>query len=810
MTTTARTRWLLLLIAFVFIGLLAGGTWFYREQGQYVRREVEQELNTIAKLKVNEIVRWRRERIADAMILLKSPYFVAGAKRYLSEPSPEDAEFMLPRFQSLCDHNGYRDVLLVTLGGDIHLSRSGVTDRLHDYVLSVLPQVQQAGVPALVDLHEEGVVPVPHLSVVSPINNHGAVVLVCDATDFLYPLINLWPKPSKSAETLLVRREGEHVLFLNNLRHQSNTALKLSIPLTQTNVPAVMAVMGQEGVVYGADYRGIEVVSVLKPVPGSPWFMVSKMDVEEAFAGWRFRAILILSLMLTGLLAMTAVAAVVWHQNEAARFSALLREEKSRHETEERYRVTLMSVGDGVIVTDVEGRVRLMNPVAEELTGWSAKEARGESLEKIFNIVNEETRKPVENPVDRVVQEGVVIGLANHTVLIARDGTERAIADSGAPIRGDGGELVGVVLVFRDQTAERSVERAVEVERNNIKAIMAASPVGLLVLDDKECITDANPAAERVLGRKLADLKNRRCGDFIACPHRHDDPRGCGNTPECPTCPLLSAIRETLSTGRGVFDREAEVQAETAGEASRWLRFSVEVVTLSGKPHAVMALDDITAAKRASEDVKMLLDQGEKDRMALLGILEDQQRARSALQESERQLKRAQQIARMGNWSWDIKGRKLAWSDELRQIWGVADDFPLTEESLNAFIHPDDREKNAHEVWAFLKEKSVLDFEFRIIRSDGETRHLHQVAELMRDPDGQPLRAFGVIQDVTEQRKTDAAVREQLDELRRWHKAMQGREARVIELKREVNELLVKLGEPAKYTSADVPREGAS
>lgn len=810
MTTTAKTRWLLLLIALVFIGLLAGGTWFYREQEQYVRREVEQELNTIAELKAGEIARWRRERIADAMILLRSPYFVAGAKRYLSEPKPEDAEFMLPRFKSLCDYNGYEDVLLVTPDGDVRLSRSGVEGRLHDSSLPALSQALQAQAPVLVDLHGEGPVEAPHLSVVAPINNHGAVVLVCDATDFLYPLINLWPKPSESAETLLVRREGDHVLFLNELRHQSNTALKLSIPLTQTNVPAVMAVLGQEGVAYGADYRGLEVVSVLKPVPDSPWFMISKMDMEEAFAGWRFRAILILGLILTGLLTVTAAAAVVWHQNETAQLAALLREEKARHETEERYRVTLMSVGDGVIVTDVEGHVRLMNPVAEELTGWSAEDARGKSLEKVFNIVNEETRKPVENPVDRVVQEGVVVGLANHTVLIARDGTERTIADSGAPIRSDGGELVGVVLVFRDQTQEREVERAVEVERNNIRAIIAASPVGLLVLDQDERITEANAAAERLLGRKLADLKNRRCGDFIACPHRHEDPRGCGNSPDCETCPLLSSIREVLATGHAVLDREAKIQPAKTGAGPRWLRFSVEGVTLGGNPHAVMALDDITDAKRVAEEVKDLLAQGEKDRLALLGILEDQQKARNALQESERQLKKAQQIARMGDWAWDIREHRLVWSDALRRIWGVAEDFSLTEGSLNVLIHPDDREKNANEVWAFLKEGAVLDFEFRIVRPDGETRYLHQVAELMRDSDGQPVRAFGVMQDVTEQRKTDAAVREQLDELRRWHKAMQGREARIIELKREVNDLLMKLGQATKYASADAPGDLAS
>ncbi len=803
MTTTARTRWLLLLITIFFIGLLAGGIWFYHDQERYVRGEVEQELNTIAELKAGEIVRWRRERLADAMVLLNSPYFVAGATRYLDEANPEDAEAVLSRFNALCDNYGYRDMLLVTPDGEARLSRSGVGGRLHDYALSVLSQAQQLRDPVLVDLHGEGPVEAPHLSVIAPINNHGAVVLVCDATDFLYPLINLWPKPSRSAETLLVRREEDRVLFLNELRHQSNTALKLSIPLTQTNVPAVMAVMGQEGVVYGPDYRGREVVSVLKPVSDSPWFMVSKMDVEEAFVEWRFRAILILSLMLTGLLAMTAAAAVVWHQNEASQLAALLREEKARHETEERYRVTLMSVGDGVIVTDVGGHVRLMNPVAEELTGWSAEEARGESLEKIFNIVNEETRKPVENPVDRVVQEGVVVGLANHTVLIARDGTERTIADSGAPIRSDGGELVGVVLVFRDQTKEREVERAVEVERNNIRAIIAASPVGLLVLDQDERITEANPAAERLLGRKLADLKNRRCGDFIACPHREKDPAGCGHTPECATCPLLSSVREVLETGRAVLNREAEIQPAKTGAGSRWLRFSVEAVTLDGRQHAVMALDDITEAKQSSLEVARLLAQGEKDRLALLGILEDQQKARSALQESERQLKKAQQIARMGDWTWDIRERNLRWSEELRRIWGIPEDFALTEESINLMVHPDDREQNAHEVWTFLKSGTSMDFEFRIVRPDGATRYLHQVAELVRDSDGQPVRAFGIMQDVTEQRKTDAANREQLDELRRWHKAMQGREARIIDLKREVNELLVKAGQAARYGSAE-------
>jgi PAS domain S-box-containing protein len=115
---------------------------------------------------------------------------------------------------------------------------------------------------------------------------------------------------------------------------------------------------------------------------------------------------------------------------------------------------TLSSIGDGVIVTDAEGCVTFLNPQAERLTGWTDEDARGQRLPAVFRIVNEETRAAVENPVDQVLRLNSVVGLANHTVLIAKDGPERAIEDSAAPIRVDG-RLFGVVLVFRDATERR-------------------------------------------------------------------------------------------------------------------------------------------------------------------------------------------------------------------------------------------------------------------------------------------------------------------------------------------------------------------
>jgi PAS domain S-box-containing protein len=148
----------------------------------------------------------------------------------------------------------------------------------------------------------------------------------------------------------------------------------------------------------------------------------------------------------------------------AALLAALLRRalaaEGRRRESEERLRVTLRSIGDAVIATDPHGAVVFMNPVAEALTGWSEPEARGRALDEVFRIVNAETREVAESPAARVLREGMAVGLANHTVLIARDGREVQIDDSGAPIQDAGGALMGVVLVFRDVAEREAAEAA--------------------------------------------------------------------------------------------------------------------------------------------------------------------------------------------------------------------------------------------------------------------------------------------------------------------------------------------------------------
>ena len=133
--------------------------------------------------------------------------------------------------------------------------------------------------------------------------------------------------------------------------------------------------------------------------------------------------------------------------------------EKKLREQRELLQVTLESIGDAVIATDIEGKINFINPTAEKITGWTIEEAEGRQLEEVFRIVNEETREPIESPFEAIKREGITVGLANHTMLISKDGGEIPIEDSGAPIKDDNGKVIGAILVFHDVTARRLAER---------------------------------------------------------------------------------------------------------------------------------------------------------------------------------------------------------------------------------------------------------------------------------------------------------------------------------------------------------------
>jgi PAS domain S-box-containing protein len=180
---------------------------------------------------------------------------------------------------------------------------------------------------------------------------------------------------------------------------------------------------------------------------------------------------------------------------------------------QEWFRVTLASIGDGIIASDPEGHVTYMNAVAERLTGWTNDTARGMPLADVFRIVNETTRQPVDNPAGLVIRSGRILGLANHTLLISRDGSEYPIMDSAAPILDDAGGILGVVLVFRDVGDQRRAEEAIAEQREWFETTLESIGDAVIATDVRGRIVFMNPVAEHLTGRRLDAARDRMCSD---------------------------------------------------------------------------------------------------------------------------------------------------------------------------------------------------------------------------------------------------------------------------------------------------------
>jgi PAS domain S-box-containing protein len=257
------------------------------------------------------------------------------------------------------------------------------------------------------------------------------------------------------------------------------------------------------------------------------------------------------------------------------------------YEQREWLRVTLASIGDAVITTDTEGRVTFLNSTAETLTGWTHEDAAGQPLEAVFAIVSEESRQTVENPVARALREGLVVGLANHTLLIARDGTERPIDDSAAPIRNTQGQVAGCMLVFRDITERRRAERRVQHTLAYAEDILATVREPLLVLDQELRVQRANHSFYRSFGVTEAETVNRLVYEL-----------GNGQW----NIPRLRELLENVLPQNHVFDDfEVEHDFPVIGPKSMLLN-ARRVRQSDGAQDGLilLAIEDITERKRAA------------------------------------------------------------------------------------------------------------------------------------------------------------------------------------------------------------------
>jgi PAS domain S-box-containing protein len=264
--------------------------------------------------------------------------------------------------------------------------------------------------------------------------------------------------------------------------------------------------------------------------------------------------------------------------------------EKALRVNREWLRVTLNSIGDAVMTADTQGRITFLNPVAVALTGWELEEAAGQPVQEVFRIINEKTGKPAENIVHRVLQEGKIALLANNTALISREGRAIPIEDSAAPIMNNEGDLLGVVLIFRDVTEKRQAHEAVIRSKEEWERTFRSIPDLIAVLDDKHKVMRANPAMAQKLGLAPEECVGLPCHKVV---HGMDEP------PEF--CPHVHTLRDAS-------EHCAEVYNERLG--GHFVISTTPVFNDEGRTiGSVHVARDITERKRMEDELRRSRDE---------------------------------------------------------------------------------------------------------------------------------------------------------------------------------------------------------
>jgi PAS domain S-box-containing protein len=480
----------------VAIGFICFGVTYFRYESDRIRNDKYEDIATIAKLKADSIQEWREYRLIDVKRAAIGRLVKRDMARLFQDPTNLSTRASL-QIQLNINKKGtvYADTLFLDTKGHILLSDNPHPAPVDKATMKAIEVALKDRKEVLSDLFRDskGII---YIDAIAPIlDNSGQPIAITDlrskAADFLYPLIQSWPTPSKTAETFLVCREGDSVLFLNELRHRSNTALTLRFPLTDTHLPAVQAVLGNYGRIFDRDYRGVDVLAVTQLVPDSSWSIVAKVDADEVLAEVKYRAwVASIIAFLLILIAAGLIIIIYRNRQRVERRKA----EEALLESEEKFRTIFDRASDGILIAD---------PISKKfLQGNTAIcSMLGYTKEEIENLTINDIHPPED--ISRVLDEfkkqakGEKV-LAESLPVLRKDGSIFYADISSSPTTIGGVHyLVGI---FRDITDRKRAEEVLRESAEKYQRFFMTSRDCVFITSKDGNWIDMNNAAVELFG----------------------------------------------------------------------------------------------------------------------------------------------------------------------------------------------------------------------------------------------------------------------------------------------------------------------
>lgn len=504
------TPWLLIvLFVIVSASSILLGYLYYKSQKTRLLKDKNLELSAIADLKVSQIGQWRNERISDAVLIGENTPFIKLLYEYLHS---KDNSYLRPdiraSLKSVTRNSEYKNIILIDSTSKVRDYFPDKDTLMGDHLKALFPDLLKLKSGVLTDLHRTSNINHIHLDLIIPLINtwqkdssiFGILAIIIDPKEILYPLVQSWPVPGKTTESLLIRQEGDEILYLSELRFKKNSEMVLRKSLSEQKLPEAMAVGGVEGTLDGIDYRGAPVLAAMRKVPGSPWYMIAKVNHSEVFTALNEQMTMIIIIIILFILTIGLLLGILeWNEN--ARFYREKYETELDHQAlRKHFDYILKYANDIILLTDRNLVIIEANDRAFEAYQRDSKELIGMNLSKIRAPG---AVKELENE-SRILDEK---GYATYeTVHIRKDGTLMPVEISARKV-----EIEGVKYfqsICRDITERKSSEETLRASEERFRKIFEESPISIAMTGKDLAIIRANSAFCKMLGYGEEELKS--------------------------------------------------------------------------------------------------------------------------------------------------------------------------------------------------------------------------------------------------------------------------------------------------------------
>ena len=490
----------------IILIVLVLGYAYYKYQKDRTITEKENELSAIADLKVSQIEIWRKERLGDGNTIRDNAPFESQLTDYIKSGTSENREELLKWMTSLTVNFDYRSVLLLDKNLKVKLSVPAGDSITGANMRSFVPDLLKNHNVILSDLHTAAVVDFIHLDLLIPlfsINNidtitDGILLIRIDPERILYPIVTSWPTPGRTSESLIVRLENDSVLYLNNLRHQDNTALRLKIPVSDEHLPAASAVKGIEGSVQGKDYRDVPVLASLRKIPGSPWFLIVKTDREELFAPLKTEMFRVLIIIFLFIVTIGSMIVLLWRNQKISYYRGKYEVELDRLALIKHFDFILKYANDIILLMDQDFVIIEANDRALETYQYSRNELIGMSVKKIRAP---ETLLLFKDHIRLIEEKGFA---TYETIHRRKDKTDFPIEISARVVSIEGEKYFQ--SIGRNITERKLVEATLKESEAKFRKIFEDSPLGMVMTGKDFRILRANTTFCKMIGYNEEEL----------------------------------------------------------------------------------------------------------------------------------------------------------------------------------------------------------------------------------------------------------------------------------------------------------------